>query len=55
MAFAVVIWKADRVDIGPRRGYIVRFENARVAQRIEQRFPKPLVGGSIPLPGTNFI
>ena len=25
---------------------------ARVAQWIEQRFPKPLVAGSIPVPGT---
>ena len=28
---------------------------AWVAQWIEQWFPKPRVGGSIPLPGTNFI
>ena len=27
---------------------------ARVAQWIEQKFPKLLVGGSIPLPGTIF-
>ena len=32
-------------------------KSARVAQWIEQKFPKLLVGGSIPLPGTkiNFV
>ena len=28
---------------------------ARVAQWIEQKFPKLLVGGSIPLPGTSYF
>ena len=30
-------------------------QNARVAQWIEQKFPKLLVGGSTPLPGTIFL
>ena len=33
-------------------GIIVKSLSARVAQWIEQKFPKLLVGGSIPLPGT---
>ncbi len=34
---------------------MILFSIARVAQGIEQQFPKLLVGGSIPLSGTIFI
>ncbi len=45
---------SDAIDIFRLRMYIMKAVAvyARVAQWIEQKFPKLLVGGSIPLPGT---
>ena len=37
-----------------RKTSVPLLTDARVAQWIEQRFPKPLVAGSIPVPGTTF-
>ena len=47
---------SDAIDIFRLRMYIMKAVAvyARVAQWIEQKFPKLLVGGSIPLPGTIF-
>ena len=38
-----------------KSGVIVKCLWARVAQWIEQKFPKLLVGGSVPLPGTSYF
>lgn len=42
----------ERIDFSPNRTIVYTTQQAWVAQWIERGFPKPCVGGSIPLPGT---
>ncbi len=44
----------ERIDFSPNRTIVYTTQQAWVAQWIERGFPKPCVGGSIPLPGTIF-
>ena len=45
----------ERIDFSPNRTIVYTTQQAWVAQWIERGFPKPCVGGSIPLPGTIFM